>query len=79
MPRKYHHSRTAIHARESTGWDSLEPLARPLLTSGEIRQKRAELAVEMIELLLADGELAGRPRRTLEQVFASLGSVRRLL
>jgi hypothetical protein len=79
MPRRYRHSKAAIHARESTGWDHLEPLARPLLTPGEIRQKRTELAVEMIELLMADNELVGRPRQVLERIHASLETVRRQL
>jgi hypothetical protein len=47
-----------------------------VLTPGEVQRKRLELAAEMVELLLSDDELVGRPRRTLEQIYVSLGHLR---
>jgi hypothetical protein len=73
MPRRYHHSRAAIHNRQSDQWDQLEPLPMPLLTPVEIRRKRIELCEEMLTLLLGDGELGARPRQTLQRIYASLG------
>jgi hypothetical protein len=79
MPRKYRHSRAAIHNRESDQWEHLESLPMPVLTPGQIRRKRLELAQEMLTLLLGDTELATRPRQTLQKIYASLGNVRRQL
>jgi hypothetical protein len=79
MPRRYRHSRAAIHDRESANWDDLTPLPMPVLFPGEIRRKRFELMQEMLGLLLGDAELAARPRQTLLKISASLGSVRRQL
>jgi hypothetical protein len=76
MPRRYRQSRAAIHDRQSTNWDDLAPLPMPVLSPGEIRRKRLELMQEMLGLLLADGELAPRPRQTLQKIHVSLGTVR---
>jgi hypothetical protein len=59
--------------------DSLEPLPAPLLSPEQIRVKRAELACEMVELLLGESDLKARPRRTLEDVYSSLRKFRRQL
>jgi hypothetical protein len=75
MPRRAH-SRATIHNRHSGHWDELEPLSTPVLTPEQIRQKRIELAAEMLALVLDDDELGTRPRRTLQGIFTSLGSVR---
>jgi hypothetical protein len=77
--RQYRHSKAAIHERESANWDQLEPLSTPPLGPGEIRRKRAELACEMVTLLLGDGELGRQSRQTLERIYTSLESVRRQL
>jgi hypothetical protein len=79
MPRKYRQSRTVIHNRTSEQWDQLTPLPMPVLTPGQIRQKRLELAQEMLGLLLGDDGLGTRPRQTLERVYATLGDIRRQL
>jgi hypothetical protein len=60
-------------------WNSLEPLPAPLLTESEVRRRRLELCEEMLQLVLADGGLAARPRQTLVRIHASLGTVRRQL
>jgi hypothetical protein len=60
-------------------WESLEPLPAPLLTPGEVRRKRLELAQEMLTLLLGDDGIGTRPRQALLRISTSLGTVRRLL
>jgi hypothetical protein len=60
-------------------WGELEPLAAPSLSAEQIRAKRAELACEMVELLLGEANLRGKPRRTLEGIYSSLRQFRRQL
>ena len=60
-------------------WGDLEPLPAPALSPEEIRLKRAELAAEMIQLLLSDAALGKRPRAALQRISTSLGDIRRLL
>ena len=59
--------------------DSLAPVYAPVLTPEQVRQKRLELAQEMLMLLMADGELGKRPRAVLERISGSLADIRRLL
>jgi hypothetical protein len=80
MPRRqYRHSKAAIHDRHGAQWDNLEPLYTMPLSPEQIREKRLELAQEMLTLLLGDGELAKRPRQALQRISTSLGDLRRLL
>jgi hypothetical protein len=60
-------------------WGELTPIYTPQLTDDEIRQRRLELAQEMVELMLADGALASRPRQALVRIHTSLGIIRRQL
>jgi hypothetical protein len=76
MPR---HSRAAIHDRQSEQWDHLEPIYMQPLTPRQVQEKRLELIVELVELVLRAGELARQPRQTLQRIYASLGTVRRQL
>jgi hypothetical protein len=79
MPRRqYRHSKASIHNRQSD-WDQLEPLYTLPLSPDQIREKRIELAQEILGLLLADTALAKRPRQALERISVSLGDIRRLL
>jgi hypothetical protein len=78
MPRRYRHSLARTHRRESASWDQ-EPLPAPLLTPEQIRVKRAELAAEMVELLLQEESLKARPRCTLEGIYSNLRQFRRQL
>jgi len=75
MPRRW--SAESVNAGKS--WDSLEALPAPVLTPEQIRVKRAELAVEMVELLLGEEGLKAKPRRTLENIHTSLRRFRRQL
>jgi hypothetical protein len=75
MPRKW--SVESLNMSKSS--ENLEPLHAPVLSPGEVRRKRLELAQEMLTLLLGDGELRARPRQTLQKIYASLGSVRHQL
>jgi hypothetical protein len=58
-------------------WDNLEALPAPLLTPEQIRVKRAELAAEMVELMLGEESLKAKPQRTLEGIYSSLRQFRR--
>jgi hypothetical protein len=75
MARKW--SAESLNMSKAT--DSLEPLPTPLLTPEQIRVKRAELAAEMVELLLGEENLKAKPRRTLEGIYSSLRQFRRQL
>lgn len=76
MPR----SRWSAESRNpGKSWDSLEALPAPVLTPEQIRVKRAELAAEMVELLLTDTALGKKPRAALQRISVSLGDIRRLL
>jgi hypothetical protein len=79
MPRRYRHSRAAIHDRQSEQWDHLEPLFAQPLTPRQVQEKRLELIVELVELVLTEAELARQPRQTLKRIYTSLGNVWRQL
>jgi hypothetical protein len=75
MARKW--SAESLNTSKSS--DSLDPLPAPVLTPEQIRAKRAELACEMVELLLGEANLKAKPRRTLEGIASSLRLFRRQL
>jgi hypothetical protein len=59
--------------------DSLEALPTPVLTPDQVRRKRAELACEMVQLILGEATLKAKPRRVLEGVYNGLRQFRRQL
>jgi hypothetical protein len=77
MPRGHKWSVESLNMSKSS--DSLEALPAPLLSPGEVRKKRLELAQEMLMLLMGDDALGKRPRAALQRISVSLGDIRRLL
>ena len=77
MPRGHKWGAESLNMSKSS--DSLEPVYAPVLSPEQVRQKRAELACEMVQLLLDDTELGKRPRQALQKISISLGDIRRLL
>jgi hypothetical protein len=72
MPRKW-----GVESRNpGKSWDSLQPVFAPVLSEGEIRLRRLELASEMVELVLGEDNLAARQRRTLESIHGRLRQFR---
>jgi hypothetical protein len=75
MPRKW-----GVEARNpGKNWDSLGPVFAPVLSERDILVKRWELAQEMVQLILAEGNLSAKPRRTLEGISSRLRQFRRQL
>jgi hypothetical protein len=77
MPRSRKWGVESLNMSKST--DTSAPLHAPLLSPGEVRRKRIELAQEMVELVLGEENLKARPRRTLEGIYSSLRQFRRQL
>jgi hypothetical protein len=73
MPK--HHDTSRLN-RRGRHWEELESLPERLLTPSELRQRRAELASEMIALLLGDEELTRQPRQVLLKIYATLGTIK---
>ena len=64
-------------SRQSRSYEALEPLPFPILTPEQIQGKRLELAAEMLELVLTDGQdLPGSQRRTLRRLSEGLADLR---
>jgi hypothetical protein len=75
MPRKW----SAETVNPGKSWGELEPIYSAPLTPRDIALRRWELAAEMVELMLGDGELAKRPRQALQRISGNLADIRRWL